>query len=131
MNNEWRFWCRSFYEKSDCKKREREKFLPTMDRHCNDGLPTASASPSAAVADGGERHLHTYTSFVMMALYRIRSYYYTPQIVTTRGRNGTVYIMWHVRTVFNYSVLCISAIFFCTQLRAVVVVCGCVYAKVR
>lgn len=76
------------FTKRETEREEREKFLPTMDRHCNDGLPTASTSPSAAVDDGGERHLHTYTSFVVMALYRIRSYYYTPQIVTTRGEMG-------------------------------------------
>jgi len=76
------------FTKRATERREREKFLPTMDRHCNDGLPTASASPSAAVDDGGERHLHTYTSFVVMALYCIRSYYYKPQIVTTRGDMG-------------------------------------------
>lgn len=61
-----------------------------MDRHCNDGLSTASASPlpSEAVDDGDERHLHTYTFFVVVALYRIRSYYYTPKIVTKRDEMG-------------------------------------------
>ncbi|KAL4131007.1 hypothetical protein QTP88_008367 [Uroleucon formosanum] len=40
------------FTKRATERREREKFLPTMDRHCNDGLPTTSASPSAAVDDG-------------------------------------------------------------------------------